>query len=214
MKKYLAEYLGTFALVFCGTGAIVINEQTHGAIGNLGIAIAFGFIVMAMIYVFGNVSGAHLNPAVTIGFNIAGKLHLREAVPYISCQLLGACTASVVLRLLFPDNVNLGTTLPTGLPMESFWIELFLSFMLMLAILRVSHGSRESGLMAAFVVGTVIFFEALFAGPVTGASMNPARSLAPALISGNLNHLWIYLTAPFLGALSAVGSWKLISKNK
>lgn len=204
MKKYIAELIGTFALVFCGTGAIVINQQSGGAITHVGIAITFGFIVMAMIYALGNISGAHLNPAVSIAFAIAKKFSMKEVLPYTMSQFAGALVASGVLRLLFPENATLGATLPSGSDVQSFVLEVILSFFLMLVILNVAHGSKEQGMFAGLAIGGVVLLEAMFAGPVCGASMNPVRSAAPALVSGYLESLWIYIAAPILGMAMAV----------
>jgi len=204
MNKLLSEFLGTFILVFAGTGAIVINEVSGGVIGHAGIALTFGLVVMAMIYTFGDVSGAHLNPAVTLAFAAARRFAWKDVPGFIMAQIGGACLASGVLRLLFPINDKLGATLPAGAVMQSFVLEVILSAILMLVILRVSTGAKEKGITAGIAVGGVIALEAMFAGPICGASMNPARSLAPALISGHFEHLWIYLVAPTLGALLAV----------
>jgi len=204
MKKYVAEALGTFALVFAGTGAIVINEASNGAITHAGIALTFGLVVLAMIYTVGDISGAHLNPAVTIGFWTARRLPGRELAPYILSQVTGALVASGLLRLLFPQSKFLGATLPAGSELQSFILEFVLTFLLMLTILNVSTGAKEKGITAGIAVGAVIGLEAMFAGPVCGASMNPARSLAPALVSSHLEHLWLYLIAPPLGAAAAI----------
>ncbi|MDX1951055.1 MAG: aquaporin [Verrucomicrobiota bacterium] len=204
MNKLLAEFLGTFALVFAGTGAIVINHASGGAIGHVGIAFTFGLIVLAMIYTFGEVSGAHLNPAVTLGFFAASRFEAKNVGPYILTQCLGALAASGVLRFLFPADKTLGATLPAGSALQSFILELILTFFLMLVILRVSTGAKEKGITAGIVVGAVIALEAMFAGPICGASMNPARSLAPAVVSGHTEHLWVYLVATVLGAVLAV----------
>lgn len=204
MKKHLAELLGTFTLVFAGTGAIVINQVSQGVIGHAGIALTFGLVVLAMIYTFGDVSGAHLNPAVTIAFAAAGRFAWREVPGYLGAQVVGALTASALLQFLFPQAATLGATLPAGPPMQSFVLEIVLTAILMLTILSVSTGAKEKGITAGIAIGGVIALEAMFAGPICGASMNPARSLAPALVSGNLTHLWIYLAAPVLGALIAV----------
>lgn len=208
-RSLLAELLGTYALVFAGTGAIIVNEQT-GALGHFGVAATFGLIVLAMIYAFGDVSGAHLNPAVTLGFVVAKRFPAAQALPYIAAQLGGAVLASLTLRSLFPDSVSLGGTFPASSDMQSFVLEVILTFFLMLVILQVAHGSKETGIMAGIAIGAVVGLEALFAGPICGASMNPARSFAPALISGQLNSLWIYIVAPNLGALAAVCSWGLL----
>jgi aquaporin NIP len=200
MKKLVAEFLGTFALVFAGTGAIVVNEVGGGAITHVGVALPFGLVVLAMIYTFGDISGGHLNPAVTFGFWAARRMSGKEAVPYVASQIAGAMAASFLLRLLFPQNQLLGTTLPAGSEMQSLVFETVLTFLLMLTILNVSTGAKEKGITAGIAVGSVIALEAMFAGPICGASMNPARSFAPALASGHLEHLWIYLVAPPLGA--------------
>ncbi|HST31734.1 MAG TPA: aquaporin [Chthoniobacterales bacterium] len=204
MKKLAAEFIGTFALVFAGTGAIIINETSGGAITHVGVALTFGLIVLAMIYTVGDISGAHLNPAVSLGFVAAQRFPVREALPYIVSQFAGAVAASGLLRVLFPENAMLGATIPAGSEMQSFILELILTAILMFAILGVSTGAAEKGITAGIVVGAVIGLEAMFAGPICGASMNPARSLAPALISGHWQHLWIYLVAPVLGAFVGV----------
>jgi MIP family channel proteins len=204
MRRLAAEFLGTFALVFAGTGAIVINDVSGGKVSHVGIALTFGLIVLAMIYAVGDVSGAHLNPAVTLGFFTARRFESRWVIPYIASQCAGALLASLVLRFLFPTNVTLGATLPAGDPLQSFVLEVILTFLLMFVILSVSTGSKEKGTLAGVAVGSVIALEALFAGPISGASMNPARSLAPALVSMRLESLWVYLTAPVLGACVGV----------
>ncbi len=204
MKKLFAEFLGTFALLFAGTGAIVINNASGGAITHTGIALTFGLIVMVMIYTLGDVSGAHMNSAVTIAFAAAGRFAWREVPGYLAAQLLGAFAASGLLRALFPKDATLGATLPAGAASQSFILEVALTFLLMLVVLSVSAGAKEKGITAAIAIGGVIALEAMFAGPICGASMNPARSLAPALVSSHTEHLWIYLTAPVLGALLAI----------
>lgn len=207
MRKYLAEIIGTFALVFCGTGAIIINQETNGIISHVGIAITFGLIVTSMIYTVGDISGAHLNPAVTIAFWIAKEFSTKEVLPYIISQGIGAFIASITLKFLFPANDTLGTTLPSGSPMQSFILELILTFILMFVILHVAKGSKEQGMFAGITIGAVVLLEAMFAGPICGASMNPMRSIAPAIISGHLEHLWIYIFAPISGAILAVSAW-------
>jgi aquaporin NIP len=203
MKRFAAEVFGTFALVFAGTGAIIIDSVSQGSITHVGVALTFGLIVLAMIYALGDVSGAHLNPAVTLGFFAAGRMAGREVLPYIVAQLFGAFAASGVLRGLFPQHETLGATLPAGSALQSLVLEFILTAILMLVILSVSTGAKEKGITAGIAVGSVIALEAMFAGPISGASMNPARSLAPAIVSGHVEHLWVYLLAPTLGALSA-----------
>lgn len=214
MRSYITEVLGTFILIFCGTGAIVINQQTGGTVGHIGISITFGLAVMTLIYAFGNISGAHFNPAVSIAFTVARKFSVKKLIPYIFSQLLGATLASCLLKLLFPQNEMLGSTLPSGSEIQSFIIEIFLAFFLMLVILNVAHGSSEQGLFAGIAIGSTILLEAMFAGPISGASMNPARSIAPALVSGHSEHLWIYIVAPIIGAILAVPVWNFISNHR
>ena len=210
MNKYIAEAIGTFALVFCGTGAIIIDGVSGGAIGTVGIAITFGLIVMAMIAAVGEVSGAHFNPAVTIGFWVSKRFEGKEVLPYITAQAIGAFFASGVLRFLFPDSLTMGETLPAGPWLQTFVFEIILTFFLMFVIIHVATGSKEQGIIASIAIGATVLLEALFAGPITGASMNPIRSIAPAIVNMNLEHLWMYIVAPILGSVLAVFSWKLI----
>lgn len=203
-QKMVAEALGTFALIFAGTGAIVINDASNGSITHPGIALTFGLIVLAMIYAIGDISGAHLNPAVTCAFWLSGRLPAQRIAPYLASQAVGAFAASGALRILFPTHKTLGATLPAGSVSQSFLLEFILTFLLMFVILNVSTGAKEKGITAGIAVGSVIALEAMFAGPISGASMNPIRSLAPAVVSGNMHHLWIYLTAPVAGAAFAV----------
>lgn len=213
MKKYFAEGLGTFALVFCGTGAIIINQETSGIVTHPGIATTFGLIVMVMIYALGPVSGAHLNPAVTIAFTVAKRFPAKQIIPYITSQIIGAFVASLVLHLLFTDNEFLGTTIPSGSNLQSFVLEIILTFFLMLVIIQVATGSKEQGMFAGLAIGSTVLLEAMFAGPICGASMNPARSLAPAIVSGHLKHLWIYLIAPTIGAILAILAWNILKNS-
>ena len=214
VRKSFAEIIGTFALVFCGTGAIVIDNQTRGAVTHVGVAITFGLIVMAMIYGLGEISGAHLNPAVSIAFTLAGRLPAKALAPYIASQLAGALLASLTLRLLFPTDPLLGATLPAGSAMQSCVLEAILTFFLMLVIMGVSTGPKEQGLFAGIAIGSVVLLEAMFAGPICGASMNPARSLAPAVVSGHLEDLWVYLMAPVFGAAIAIPTWNYLNNKK
>lgn len=204
MRNYIAELTGTFALVFCGTGAIVIDQLYGGAVTHAGVAITFGLIVMSMIYALGNISGAHLNPAVSIAFALDGRFPAKQLLPYILSQLAGAVMASAMLHFLFPASASLGATIPAGTDMQSFVLELLLTFFLMLVIIHVATGSKEQGMFAGLAIGGVVALEAMFAGPVCGASMNPARSFGPAIVSGHLASLWVYLLAPVLGAAAAI----------
>jgi aquaporin Z len=203
MKRLVAEFIGTFTLVFAGTGAVIIDGANNGAVTHVGVALTFGLVVLAMIYTFGDISGAHINPAVTLGFWAARRMPFREVPPYIVSQCLGALAASASLRFLFPQSHLLGATLPSGSEAQSFILEAILTFILMLTILSVSTGAKEKGITAGIAIGAIIGLEAMFAGPICGASMNPARSLAPAVVSGSLAHLWIYIAAPVLGAIAA-----------
>lgn len=212
-KKYIAEVLGTFSMVFCGTAAMAINEVMNGAVTHVGIGITWGFIVIAMIYAFGEISGAHFNPAVTIAFAYAKKFPWKEVPKYIVAQVVGAVLASVVVWYLFPESETLGGTRTELVWHKAFVMEFFLTFFLMLVIINVSTGSKEIGVVAGIAIGGVVMLEALFAGPVTNASMNPARSFAPALVSGYWLNLWLYILAPIAGALVAVMSCKWVKTD-
>ena len=211
MKKYIAELIGTFALVFCGTGAIIVNDQSNGSLGLVGIALAFGIIVTAIIYIFGNISGSHINPSVTIALLIGKVLSKKEALRYVLAQVLGAILASGLLKLLFTENVSLGATRPAGGLLQSFVLEFILTFFLMLTILGVESKKDQSNI-AGLIIGLFVTGIILFAGPISGGSFNPARSFAPAIISGNITALWIYITAPTIGAITAMVVWKLLNK--
>ena len=209
-RACFAEFLGTAALVFAGTGAIVINDVSHGVITHVGVAMTFGLIVLAMIYTLGEISGAHLNPAVTIAFWRARRFEGAKVLPYIGSQVAGALAASGLLRALFPTHATLGATLPAGSAGQSFILEVVLTFLLMLVILNVSTGSKEKGITAGIVIGAVIMLEAMFAGPICGASMNPARSLAPALVSGST---WIWYVWRLSGVVASFVTWASISAS-
>jgi MIP family channel proteins len=212
-RKYAAEFIGTFGLVFAGTGAIIINDVSGGAVTSVGIGLTFGLIVLAMIYAIGDVSGAHLNPAVTLGFFVGRRLEAKMVLPYVLSQLSGALAASLLLRALFPQHSTLGTTAPAGPVLQSLILEIVLTAFLMFVILNVSVGAKERGITAGIAVGAVIALEALFAGPISGASMNPARSFAPAIVSQHLANLWIYVVAPTAGALIAVIGCRCVRKD-
>lgn len=212
MRKYIAEGIGTFGLVFCGTGAIIINDVSNGAVSHVGIAITFGLIVTVMIYAFGNISGAHINPAVSIAFSITDRFDSKILFQYILSQLSGAFLASLTLAYLFQEHLQLGTTLPAGSWHQTFILEIILTYFLMLVILFVSQNKAVTQ-FTGLAVGFTVLLEAMFAGPITGASMNPARSIAPAIVSGNIAELWIYILAPIIGALLASGTWFLLKED-
>lgn len=210
MNTLIAEALGTFILVFSGVGAIIVNTLTDGVVGNIGIAITFGLVVCAIIYSIGNISGAHINPAVTIGFCIARNFPIYKGCAYIAAQCVGAIMASAVLFFLFPEVTQQGVTVPAGSFLQSFIIEILLTFILFFVILNVSTGAMEKGIMAGVAIGGTVMLQALWAGPISGASMNPARSLGPALIAGEYTFLWIYILGPLLGVLLACPLCRII----
>ena len=209
-NRYAAEVLGTFALVFAGCGAIIVNDSYGQALGHVGISLVFGLIVTAMIYAVGNISGAHLNPAVTLGFYFAGRFERRAILPYVGCQVAGALLAAAVLRVMFPEHETLGATLPADVILRAFVFEVILTFLLMCVILNVSTGHMEKGIMAGVAIGGTVALEALIGGPVSGASMNPARSIGPAIVSGHLESLWLYVMAPVVGAYLAYPMCRII----
>ncbi len=198
-----AEGIGIFGLVFAGCGAIIIDIISHGAITHIGVSLTFGLAVTAMIFATGHISGAHLNPAVTLGFTITNHITLKKMLVYWAAQLSGAVAAALTLKLLFGNVAKLGATAPAGSVWQSFTLEAILTFFLMFVIMAVATDSRAKSEFAAIAIGATVALEALFAGPISGASMNPFRSLAPALLSGYWNDQWIYLTAPFIGAAAA-----------
>jgi len=214
-SQYAAEAIGTFILVFTGTGAIVLNDISGGQLTPLGIGLVFGLVVMALVYALGDVSGAHINPAVTLGFWASGQFTAKQVAPFILSQCAGALLASLLLRALFGNHANMGATLPReGLVYQCLILEFILTFILMFVILNVATGAKEKGVVAGMAIGGVIALEATFAGPISGASMNPARSLGPAVASMNFSALWIYLLGPALGALLAVPAWRWVRLAK
>jgi MIP family channel proteins len=213
LQRAAAEAVGTFMLVFAGTGAIVISATHEEAISHEGVAASFGLTVMVVIYALGHISGAHINPAVTLAFAAVRHFQLRDVAPYWLAQLSGALAASLLLRLLFGDTAALGATRPTIQEAEAFLLEVILAFFLMFVITAVATDSRAVGQAAALAIGATVGLAALFAGPATGASMNPARSLGPALVSGELTSLWLYLVAPPLGAIAGTFAYHLLRSD-
>jgi len=211
LRKLTAEFIATYALVFFGTGAIVVNTVSGGAIGHLGICLIFGAIVTVLIYAFGELSGTHINPAVSFAFWLSGRMLAKEMVLYWIAQVLGAIAASYTLLYMFPGLVDYGSTVPMGSPIQTLVLEIIISFLLMLIILHLATGSKEQGLMAGLAIGIMVGLEALVAGPISGASMNPARSIGPALVSGQLAVMWIYVAGPMGGMALAVAVWKFLT---
>ncbi|MDQ0252698.1 aquaporin Z [Evansella vedderi] len=208
-KKLIAEFIGTYFLIFAVTGAIVINALTE-SITHVGIALTSGLVVMALIYTFGHISGAHFNPAVTIGFFVNGDIHKKEAVPYILTQVVAGIAASATLLMLFGNVAYLGATLPRFSWEQSFVLEFILTFILMMVIFGSAIHGKAVKSFAGVAIGATVGLEAMFAGPISGASMNPARSIGPAIVSGNMEYLWIYIVATILGAIAAALVYKTL----
>jgi aquaporin NIP len=198
-RALVAEAIGTFALVFAGCGAIMVDAKT-GALGHVGIAITFGLVIMIMIYALGHVSGAHLNPAVTFSFALSRHFPRRQIAPYWAAQLTGALIAAAILRGSLGNLAHVGATYPSGSAGQAFLWEAVLSCFLMLVIMAVATDTRAVGEAAAIAIGGTVGLDAMFGGPITGASMNPARSLGPGIVAGDLHAIWIYLLAPLAGA--------------
>ena len=212
LKRYLSEFIGTFFLVFFGCGSVVVNDVTGGSVSHVGICICWGFVVFILIYSLGRVSGTHINPAVTIAFMSVGQLKPKDAVGYVISQTGGAILAALVLKVIFPEHDGLGGTFPQNSDLQSFVLEFIMTYFLMFVIFNMSDPNNKHSDWSGFVIGMVILLEAMFGGPISGASMNPARSLGPALISMNFKSLWVYLVAPVAGALCAYPTYAITRK--
>jgi aquaporin NIP len=208
-RMLVAEFVGTFALVFAGCGAVMVDAKTH-ALGHVGVAISFGLVIMAMIYAVGHISGAHFNPAVSFAFALSRHFPWPRLLGYSVAQVLGAICAAALLRASLGDVAHVGATLPSGSQAQAFLWELVLSFFLMFVIMAVATDTRAVGEAAAIAIGGTVALDAMFGGPISGASMNPARSLGPALVSGELHALWLYLLAPLLGTSLGALAYQLV----
>ena len=209
IKTFLSEFLGTYTLVFFGAGSIVVNDISAGAITHLGICLIFGFIVTVVVYAFGGLSGAHINPAVTLGFYAAGLFDRSSVLHYVVGQCLGAMAAAFSLKLLFAGHATYGATIPMGAISQYFVLEVIMTYFLMLIILFISQ-DEGAKTFTGLAVGLMVALEATFGGPISGCSMNPARSLGPALASGVWDAFWIYILAPTVGAVLASATWRLL----
>ena len=212
-RSLLAEAIGTFALVFAGCGAIMVDHQTH-ALGHVGVAISFGLVIMIMIYAVGHISGAHFNPAVTFAFAVSRHFPPARVLAYWTAQLAGALGAALVLRGSLGDVAHVGATLPAGSNGQAFLWEAVLSFFLMFVIMAVATDARAVGEAAAIAIGGTVGLDAMFGGPITGASMNPARSLGPAIAAGDFTSIWVYLAAPIAGAAAAAIAYQVVSRQE
>ena len=214
-RRALMEAIGAFALVIAGCGAIVTNATHPGSLGGVGIGLVFGLVIMVMIYAGGHLSGAHYNPSVTLAFALARHFPVREALAYISAQLAGATAAALLLLAAWPAKpAHLGTTLPSVGDGTALAYEIILTAFLMFVITAVATDTRAVGAAAAIAIGGTVGLDALFGGPITGASMNPARSFGPALASGTWSSFWIYVIGPVIGAAIGVFAYELVRGGK
>jgi MIP family channel proteins len=211
-RALVAEAIGTFALVFAGGGAVVVDARTH-ELGHVGVAITFGLVIMAMIYSVGHISGAHLNPAVSFAFALTRHFPWPRVVAYWAAQLAGALLAAALIRGSLGSDARVGSTLPSGSQGQSFLWELVLSFFLMFVIMAVATDTRAVGEAAAIAIGATVGLDAMFGGPISGASMNPARSIGPAIVSGDLQALWLYVVGPLAGATLGALAYQFIRRE-
>jgi aquaporin NIP len=209
LRSLVAESVGTFALVFAGAGAVMVDAKTH-QLGHVGVAITFGLVIMTMIYAIGHISGAHFNGAVTFAFAVTRHFPWSRAVAYWCAQLAGALAAAAILRGTLGNIADVGATFPSGSEAQSFLWELIMTAFLMFVIMAVATDTRAVGEAAAIAIGATIGFDAMFGGPISGASMNPMRSLGPGIVSGDLHAIWIYLTAPVVGAAIGAGVYQFL----
>lgn len=200
LQRFVAELLGTYGLVLASTGAVMIDALSNGGVTPFGVNAAPGLAVAAMIYAFGGISGAHINPAVTVAFVISGQIPWKTALCYLPAQISGACLASATLYFLLGPTAEMGAILPAGSLSQSLGMEIVLTFFLMVVIMSVSTDAKVAGTLAAIAIGLTVGMAVIFAGPVSGASMNPARSFAPALIANNWHGHWLYWLGPLVGA--------------
>jgi len=214
IRASLAEFVATFVLVFAGCGAVVFDSVSHGQITHVGVSVTFGLVIAAMIYATGYISGAHINPAVSLAFALTRHFPVSRVPLYWLAQFLGGIAAAGLLRALFGNAAHLGTTLPSGSDAQSLVMETVLTFFLMFVIMAVATDDRAVGQAAALAIGGTVLLDAMFGGPISGASMNPARSLAPAVVSGTLGHLWVYIVGPVAGALLGAFVYKLARGEK
>jgi len=212
-QRFVAEAVGTFALVFAGCGAIMVDARTE-ALGHLGVALSFGLVIMIMVSALGHISGAHFNPAVTAGFALGRHFPIRLVLPYWGAQLAGGTTAALVLRGSLGRIGDLGATTPSGSNAQALLWETVLTAFLMLVILAVATDTRAQGQLAALAIGGTVALDAIFGGPITGASMNPARSLAPAIAGGPTTGLWVYLAGPLLGAAASTLLYRYLAATE
>ncbi|HET8820780.1 MAG TPA: MIP family channel protein [Thermoleophilaceae bacterium] len=214
-RRAAAETLATFALVFAGCGAVVANAQYDGRLGTVGVSLVFGLVILVMVYATGHLSGAHINPAVTIAFTLSRHFSVRDATAYIAAQLVGATAGALVLLAVWPDQPgDLGATVPSVAIGSAFVYELVLTAFLMFVIMAVATDTRAVGAAAAIAIGGTVALNALFGGPVTGASMNPARSFGPALAAGEWTNFWLYVAGPVVGAALGAFAYQLVRGNR